>query len=286
MGFGSPKGMVRVVAETGAVSPADNGWNEDEAAGSQRQSTETPHLSLDGFDGPLDFLLEMARRHQIDLGRLSIIGLANQLVAALEGSAARLERRADWLVMATELLRLRAQLLAPASPEAAEEAAAQADLRLIQLEELAAVKAAAAWLSTRPQLGLDVFARGSQEQSPPKPQAELYVAFLEATLVMLEGREASFGEVAPVYRPVVPSLWRVPDALERIRTILGETPAGGDLTMFLPPLLLKEPDRLLKVRSALASTLLAGLELARDKSLMISQDETFGPISLHARDHI
>lgn len=71
--------------------------------------------------------------------------------------------------MASELVRLRAQLLASASPQAAEEAAAEVDRRLGQLEELAAMKAAAAWLAAPPQLGWDVFARGNQERPAPKP---------------------------------------------------------------------------------------------------------------------
>ncbi|MDU7524192.1 MAG: hypothetical protein E7K72_22930, partial [Roseomonas mucosa] len=192
------------MAEAGTTPLADDGWQEDEEPGPQGHSAEMPHLSLEGFDGPLDFLLEMVRRHQLDLGRLSIIGLADQLVAALESSAARLERRADWLVMATELLRLRAQLIAPATPQAAEEAQAEADRRLGQLEELAAIKAAAAWLSARPQLGRDVFTRGNQDRLPVKPQAEFYVAFLEATLVMLEGRESEGAEAPLIYRPNIP----------------------------------------------------------------------------------
>ncbi|MBI0436205.1 segregation/condensation protein A, partial [Roseomonas sp. KE0001] len=230
-----------------------------------------PHLSVEGFEGPLDFLLEMVRRHQLDLGRLSIIPLTDQLVAALEGGLARLERRADWLVMASELLRLRAQLLAPASPQAAEEAASEADRRLGQLEELAAMKAAAAWLAARPQLGWDMFARGNQERPAPKPQAELYVAFLEATLVMLEGREGQGDEAPPAYRPAAPDLWRVPDALEHIRAVLGRHPQGGDLALFLPKLPSEDPARQLKARAALACTFVAGLELARGGLVEVSQ---------------
>ncbi|MDT8278722.1 ScpA family protein [Roseomonas mucosa] len=273
------------MAEAGTAPLADDGWQEAEEPGPQSQSAEMPHLSLEGFAGPLDFLLEMVRRHQLDLSRLSIIGLADQLVAALESSAARLERRADWLVMATELLRLRAQLIAPATPQAAEEAQAEADRRLGQLEELAVIKAAAAWLSARPQLGHDVFARGIQNQVPPKPQSELYVAFLEATLVMLEGRESGGAEAPLIYRPNIPQFWRVPDALERIHTILEQDPEGGDLTLFLPPLPHVEPEQSLQARAALASTLMAGLELARDGVLNLSQEQIFGPIRLRSATH-
>jgi segregation and condensation protein A len=150
---------------------------------------------MEGYEGPLDFLLEMVRRQRVDLGPLSILTLTDQLVAAIEnaGGGARLERRADWLVMASQLLLLKAQLLAPASPDAAAEAGEEAQRRLQQLDELARMRAGAAWLAARPQLGREVFSRGQETPPPPRPQAELYVAFLEATLAMLEGREGKGG---------------------------------------------------------------------------------------------
>jgi len=269
------------VADAGAEAAVEDRWQGDEIPGGQRRPADMPHLSVEGFEGPLDFLLTMVRRHQLDLGRLSIIPLTDQLVAALEGGVARLERRADWLVMASDLLRLRAQLLAPSSPQAAEEAAAEADRRLGQLDELAAMKAAAAWLSARPQLGWDVFARGNQERAAPKPQAELYVAFLEAILVMLEGREGQGAEAPPAYRPAIPNLWRVPDALGHIRAVLERHPRGGDLALFLPPLSAEGVDRSLTARAALASTFVAGLELARDGAVEVSQSDSFSVVHLH-----
>ncbi|WP_424140678.1 segregation/condensation protein A [Roseomonas chloroacetimidivorans] len=237
-----------------------------------------PHLSVEGFDGPLDFLLEMVRRHQLDLGRLSIIPLTDQLVAALEGSLARLERRADWLVMASELLRLRAQLLAPASPQAAAEAAAEANRRFGQLEELAAMKAAAAWLAARPQLGQDVFARGNQMRASAGPQAKMLVAFLEATLAWMEPRPETRRKEPPVYRPSPPDVWTLPEALARLREALRSEPSGGELwKLGLPQLAAAAPVRR---RSAAASTFLAGLELARQEEVILHQDHPFGQINV------
>ncbi|WP_052402484.1 segregation and condensation protein A [Muricoccus aerilatus] len=135
------------------------------------RSERSPHLRVEGFEGPLDFLLEMVRRQRVDLGPLSILTLTDQLVSAIENSGGvRLERRADWLVMASQLLLLKAQLFAPASPEAAEEAGAEARRRLDQLDELARMRAAAAWLSARPQLGREVFARGQGERRRHGPK--------------------------------------------------------------------------------------------------------------------
>ncbi|MFC7738949.1 hypothetical protein ACFQX4_24860 [Roseomonas sp. GCM10028921] len=99
-----------------------------------------------------------------------------------------LERRADCLVMASGLLLLKAQLLAPSNPEEAEAAEAAAARHLELLDEITRMRVGADWLAARPQLGHAVFGRGESTPPQARPQAELYVAFLEATLAMLEGR--------------------------------------------------------------------------------------------------
>jgi segregation and condensation protein A len=238
-----------------------------------------PKLHLDGFEGPIDLLLDLAERQRIDLGRISIADLATQFVAALARLAAHvpIERRADWVVMASRLVLLRSHLLFPSSP--AEAAAAQRDAaaEVRRLEELAFLRAAAVWLQARPQLGIDEFARPQ-----PAPAHEGgYVALMEACLVVLRGR-AGRPAVVPTYQPALPAVWRVPDALARIRTLLATHPAGGVLHQFLPPLAADEADHRLKARAAVASTLVAGLELVRDGTACLAQEAAFGPIHLTA----
>ncbi|MFC7694337.1 segregation and condensation protein A [Paeniroseomonas aquatica] len=245
-----------------------------------------PRLSVAGFEGPLDFLLEMVRRHRVDLGPLSIVALTDQLVAALEDSAPRvpLARRSTWLVAASDLVLLKARLLCPESPAVAEAAAAEATRRLGQLAELARMRAAADWLAAGPQLGLRVFARGQMERQA-RPQAELYVAFLEATLAMLEGKAGQPAQ-APAYQPAPLELWRVPEAIEHITRLLSHQPDGLPLADCLPPIPSGMAQRQLRHRAALASTLVASLELARDATLEMDQDKDFGTITLRARtDH-
>jgi segregation and condensation protein A len=144
------------------------------------------------------------------------------------------------------------------------------------------MREAADWLAARRQLGQVVFGRGQSTPPQARPQAELLVAFLEATLTMLEGREGQATEAPPSYRPTPPDLWRIPDALRRIADLLGQHPTGLPLERCLPPVAPKAPDRPLRLRAALASTLVAGLELARDGTLSVEQAEPFGPISLGA----
>ena len=215
------------------MAEPDPDWPE--AAGQGRAPAPAgeamPRLNVAGFEGPLDFLLEMVRRYRVDLGPLSIVALTDQLVAALEDSAQRvpLERRSTWLVAASDLVLLKARLLCPESPAVAEAAAAEASRRLEQLTELARMRAAADWLAARPQLGLRVFARGQMERQA-RPQAELYVAFLEATLAMLEGKAGQPAQ-APAYQPAPLELWRVPDAIARVdrpaRAATGGSAARG-----------------------------------------------------------
>ncbi|WP_140885091.1 segregation and condensation protein A [Muricoccus nepalensis] len=258
----------------GQGAPAERGEGADSPG-------TTPQLRVEGFEGPLDFLLEMVRRQRVDLGPLSILTLTDQLVGAIENSGgARLERRADWLVMASQLLLLRAQLLAPASPEAAEEAQEDARRRLEQLDALARARAGAEWLAARSQLGREVFARGQADPPAPRPQAELYVAFLEATLAMLETREGQGAEAPQTYRPAPLDLWRISDAVLRIKQLLEHERGGLRLERCLPVLPAQAPSRALRMRAALASTLMAGLELTRSGEAAIEQSEQFGAIVL------
>lgn len=242
-----------------------------------------PVLEVDGFAGPLDFLVEMVRRERVDLRQLSILALIDQFVAALEASAARvpLEQRGNWVVLASQLVLLKSQMLAPASPAEAEGAEQAARRQLARLEELAAMRVAANWLAARPQLGHEVHARGQREQQG-RPRAERVLAFLEATLAMLEGRVGREAEPPAIYCPPVPDLFRPPEALALLRQLLALRPEGGPLRSFLPRMTGPAQMRL-KRRSALASTFLAGLELARDGDAQLEQAAPFHEVFIKPR---
>jgi len=269
-----------------AIPNAETDWEYPAGEGTARlaRPDALPVLSVEGFEGPLDFLLEMVRRHRIDLGRLAILPLIDQFVAAFDAARIHvtLERRGDWLVMATTLLQLKAQLLWPPTPDAAADAEAEAARRLGGLDPMAQMRTAAAWLSARPQLGVDVFPRGRSGPAP-SPRTELYVAFLEATLVMLEGRQGRCAEAPPAYQPPVRDLWRVQDAIARVRRLLAEDGEGRPLERFLPAIAPDASHIALRQRAAIASTLMAGLELAREGTLIVDQNQPFGPILLRTQ---
>ncbi len=241
-----------------------------------------PELHLDGFDGPMDLLLDLAERQRFDLGRISVLDLVEQFVAAMDTLAGRVtpERQAGWLVLATQLVLLRSRLMLPASPAEAQDAEQDAVRQERRLEERLRMRAAVAWLEARPQLGRDTFAR------PPsrKPgRTETTMALMEACLVVLRGPNRR-PEAAPVYRPVLVRLWRVEQALARIRQMLAEDPQAGSSRTSCQPWGrggqgLGE-HQLRQARGALAGTFVACLELARQGEVEAEQDQMFETVQV------
>jgi segregation and condensation protein A len=250
-----------------------------------------PVLHLDGFDGPMDLLLDLAERQRIDLGRMSVLALAEQFVAALEQLADRvaIERRADWLVMATRLVLLRSRLLFPESPAAAKAAQRDAATELRRIDDLAEVRAAAAWLGEQPVLGEDVFARGAPDRlgvyAEPEDEVDV-IAFLWASLSLFED-DAEQPETVALYRPSWTDLYSVAEARDRILRILGEGGDGEALGHFLPERPsddAREPlEASLRLYSAWASTFSASLELAKLGDVVLAQDEVFAPVHVRRR---
>ena len=266
---------------TGPVAPAVSPW-EDPPRGAPPDGA--PVLSIDGFAGPLDWLLEMARARKIDLARLSIGALIEAFARAMQVALAGRDRSrighwAAWTVMAATLTELRSRLLLPADAPAARAAAAEAEALRRQLLARAQMRLAADWLERRPQLGREVFARGMPELIPAGGVGDV-TELLRACLVALRVPE----EQAAAFRPKPPPLWRASDALSRLRSLLGVLPDGSPLQAFLPRLGTEQPGRALRARAALSSTLIAGLELARDGVLALEQEAAWTPVRVKRRD--
>jgi segregation and condensation protein A len=231
-------------------------------------------LHLEGFDGPLDLLLDLARSQKVDLATVSILSLVDQFLAVIEGARqVRLELAADWLVMAAWLAWLKSRLLLPAGEPGVEDAEIAAEILASRLRDLSEVRKLAGWLQDRKQLGRDVFARGAPESLTELDRTRLSLdmpGLLRAYLAALRR-----GGAGQPYRPRPPALWSVQDALARLDAMLPGLPAWSDLEFFLPP-----SQTALERRGALASTLIAGLELAKSGSVRLRQDDPFGPILL------
>jgi len=229
-------------------------------------------LQLDGFEGPLDLLLELARAQKVDLAKISILSLVEQFLAVIEGARrVRIELAADWLVMAAWLTWLKSRLLVPQTgePEDAEVAAETLAARLIDLQ---AVRAAAAWIGKRPQLGWDSFSRGEPEDFSETDRSRLSVSLSGLLSAYLAARRRAGGKMH--YRPKPMTYFSVQDALARLARLLGTVPDWSTLESFLPDDLGPGLPR----RAALSATLVAGLEMAREGGIFLRQEAQFGPI--------
>ena len=224
-------------------------------------------LRPDGFEGPLDLLLELARRQRVDLARISIVTLVDQYLEAVTGAGRTdLIQAADWLVMAAWLTWLKSRLLLPADPGDVQEAEQAQHVLTQRLAELDRVRAVAVWLDGQPQLGWDTFERGHHE----RPEAAVPVAnatmLAEACLGVF--RLATARPVA-LYQPRRIVGWTPHHAMNRRQSILHEHPQGGDLLDFVPTLPAGLSNHEQSLRVAIASTFVAGLEPTRGDDMAV-----------------
>jgi segregation and condensation protein A len=230
-------------------------------------------LSIDGWEGPLGLLLTLARSQKVDLAAISILELVEQYLTYIsEARALKLEIAADYLVMAAWLAYLKSCLLLPKDPEAdpsAEEIALRLHLRLQRLD---AMREAGARLMGRDRIGRDVFVRGAPEglRLVRKSAWQARPFDLFAAFGMVKAR------ATPPLHVVHPrSVMTLEEALDRVGRMLGTKLDWTQLEAFLP--LTEDPQFR---RSALASSFVAALELARLGRVDIAQDEAFSPILL------
>lgn len=253
-----------------------------EAIADERQTGFGPLISdsqllvdLDGFEGPIDVLLTLARDQKVDLTKISILQLADQYLAFVaRARSVRLELAADYLVMAAWLAYLKSRLLLPVTETPDEQPSGQemAAALAFQLRRLEAMQEAGVRLMARALLGRDVFARGAPEPvevvTSVTFETKLYdlLTAYGAIRDKVEGHRAL--QIAPM------ELYSVELALERLRDQLGFMPDWVSLSAFLPPGL---KDGLI-MRSALASTFVATLELVREGKILLRQTSPYAPI--------
>lgn len=237
------------------------------------------HLHLDGFEGPLDLLLELARAQKLDLGGISIVALVDQYLAVIEQARGlRLEIQADWLVMAAWLAWLKSRLLLPREETAGDDPEALAETLADRLVALERMRAGAAWLGARPQLGRDSFGRGAPESLTVQDRSGLRADLPALCQAYVAARRRALARRP--YRPKPRRLWSVQDAIGRLSLVMGTLPSWAVLQRFLPEAEALGALDAVERRAALASTLVAGLEMARGGAVELRQDRAFGPILL------
>ncbi len=234
-------------------------------------------VDVEGFEGPLDLLLTLARQQKVDLREISILPLAQQYLAFVERAArARIELAADYLVMAAWLAYLKSRLLLPADPEEEPEAEDMARDLAFRLARLEAMREAGFRLMDLPRLGRDVFARGEPEAVVETRRTALTASLHDILLAYARVRTRD------EFRPFAldrEGVYTMEEALERLRPLLGEGVDWSDLADWLPPGWIDGPRR----RAAVAATFAATLELVREGLAEIRQDAPFAPLHLRSR---
>jgi len=244
------------------------------------RATSEPALVVDveGFEGPLDLLLALARQQKVDLAKISILALADQYLAFIEEARKlRLELAADYLVMAAWLAYLKSRLLLPETnaPEgqSAEDMAVALALRLKRLE---AIRDVAERLFGRAQLDRDVFRRGQ-----PEPIAHIKHPQYSATLYDLLSAYAQQRQKSALahVRLVKRTVWSLAEARETLERLIGQSPDWTRLDEYLI-LFVVEPSL---APTVFASSFASSLELVREGVMEVHQQEAFAPIYVRKR---
>lgn len=265
-------------AEPTAEGETADGW-DDEAIG---RSTNAPasacddhklYLDLDGWEGPLDLLLDLARRQKVDLRQISILALVDQYLGYIErATGLKLEVAADYLVMAAWLAFLKSALLLP-KDEQEDPSPEELALRLqLRLQRLGAMREAAARLMGRDRIGRDIFLRGR----PEGLRIDRKVQWKSDAYSLIQAYGQVKARTAPrIYHVADRPVMTLDSALDRVSAMLGVSLEWMEIRDFLPP----HANPALR-RSALASSFVAALELARLGRAELAQDGAFEPLRI------
>jgi len=239
-------------------------------------------LNIDGWEGPLDILLVLARNQKVDLRQISILELVRQYLRFIEDARSlKLELAADYLVMAAWLTYLKSGLLLPKDSEidpSPEELALRLQLRL---ERLNAMREAGARLMARDRVGRDIFLRANPEGLRVKKSRRYHCSYFDLI--------QAYGQVSARTQPVMHmvkkrAVMTLEDALNRVSKMIEHNVQWTSIEAFLPTDITSEDSDYAYMlrRSALASTFMASLELAKNGVLELEQKDSFSPLMLRA----
>jgi segregation and condensation protein A len=256
---------------------ADLDFDDTAAVAAPAADADRLKIDIDGWEGPLDLLLTLARNQKVDLRQISILQLVEQYLHFIESARAlKLELAADYLVMAAWLAYLKSALLLPKDP-AIDPSPEELALRLqLRLERLNAMRESGARLMARDRIGRDIFLRGDPEGLRVVRTTAWDCSYFELI--------AAYGQIQARNAPVMHVVKRravmtLDEALDRVSKMLGIALEWTSLELFLP----RDADPQLR-RSALASSFLAMLELAKQGRLELQQETSFAPLMVKACD--
>ena len=239
---------------------------------------EVMYVDVGGYEGPLDLLLDLARRQKVDLAQISILELAEQYLAFIETvREKRIEIAADYLVMAAWLAYLKSRLMVPQVASDDEPTGEMmAALLQFRLKRLEGMRRAAMQLMNRPLLGQRVFARGAPEPITIKRHALWEASLFDLLKAYAVQRERG---IPTDYVPRERHVWSLQDAREILNRLIGESMDWVPLDAYLAKYLALPEQRL----TALASTFASSLELVRQGQVELRQSLAFGPLLVRRR---
>lgn len=253
-------------------APMDKLWEDPDKA----LSDKSLMVDLDGFEGPLDLLLHLARTQKVDLAKISVLALAEQYLAFVENAQKlRLELAADYLVMAAWLAFLKSKLLIPQKHDEEEQSGEEmAQALAFRLKRLEAMREAATRLINRNRLGRDVFVRGMPEPIVIEKTSDYEASLYDLLTAYASQRQRNSLSIVTIARRKV---WSLKDARGILLRMVGNVDSWTALDHFLLQYL---HDDAAERRTALASSFAASLEMVREGQLDIRQDGVFTPIFL------
>ena len=256
-----------------------SGWGEEETL-LDADAGDQLVVDVEGFEGPLDLLLALARTQKVDLAKISVLALAQQYLDFIsEARRLRLEIAADYLVMAAWLAFLKSKLLLPAEPsEEGEPSGAElAALLAFRLKRLHAMREVSAQLMTRKRLGRDVFGRGLPEPLRITRQS-VYDANVYDLLKAYSQQRARTALRSMQLKPR--SVWSLKEARDELERLLGMNLDWAPLDALIAEFLVEPEMR----KTALASSFTATLEMTREGALEIRQAKSFAPLFVRRRE--
>ncbi|QDZ10063.1 segregation and condensation protein A [Devosia ginsengisoli] len=257
------------------MTTAQTDWFDTAA---QPAPEDVMYVDVGGYEGPLDLLLDLARRQKVDLAAISVLALAEQYLAFIETvREKRIEVAADYLVMAAWLAYLKSRLMVPQAPSddepSGEMLAAMLQFRLKRLE---AMRGAASQLMNRPRLGFQVYARGMPEPIEIK-RTSLWEASLYDLLKAYAGQRER--GITTDYSPIQRTVWSLQEARDILQRLIGDSFEWVSMDSYLADYLSTPAER----ATIRASSFASSLELVRLGQIDLRQTETFGPLFMRRR---
>jgi segregation and condensation protein A len=257
------------------VTPETSDWLEPQPP---PPDDEVMYVDVDGYEGPLDLLLDLARRQKVDLSQISVLALAEQYLGFIETvREKRIEIAADYLVMAAWLAYLKSRLMVPQVASDDEPTGEMmAALLQFRLKRLEAMRLAAQRLMNRPLLGQRIFPRGA-----PEPITIRRKSLWEASLFDLLKAYATQRErgIPTDYTPRERTVWSLQEARDILNRLIGDNMDWVPLDSYLVQYLQSPEQRV----TAIASTFASSLELVRQGQVELRQSLAFGPLLVRRR---